>query len=244
MARLQGISGGMSGKTGSFVFRQSGGQTIVSQYQPIVKNPNTEAQNGTRLKFKLMSQLGAVLAPAFGSFIIKTKAEGAKGTQRNAFFQANYPNVSLDSSQDPTQATIDMAGLKLTSGTRALGEMTITPFGDITVNVYDSAITHVRIVDVRYQTGVAGNQPYILNISDVEVSNNAATYTTTTNGASTILAYGIIPTSTDATTTLNNLIASTSSNSFEASVNLSTALTSGNYIMTDTIGMNYTFDLS
>ena len=61
--KLNGFVGKGTGKLGSSVFAVSGGEQIVRQYNPNVSNPNTDAQVAQRAKFKLMSQLAAVLAP-------------------------------------------------------------------------------------------------------------------------------------------------------------------------------------
>ena len=93
MARIQGIAGGMSGKMGNAVFRQHNGETIVSQYQPVVENPNTEAQQVARAKFKLITQLSSIMAPAMG--IINRPARQGHNP-RTRFVAKNYPLVVAD----------------------------------------------------------------------------------------------------------------------------------------------------
>lgn len=64
--KLNGFIGKGTGKLGSSVFAISGGEQVVREYNPVVSNPNTEAQIAQRAKLKLMSQLAAALAPALG----------------------------------------------------------------------------------------------------------------------------------------------------------------------------------
>lgn len=64
--KLQGVFGKGSGKVGASVWAVSGGEQIVREYNKEVSNPNTDAQVAQRAKLKLMSQLGAALAPALG----------------------------------------------------------------------------------------------------------------------------------------------------------------------------------
>lgn len=123
MARMQGFTGGLSGKMGSAVFRQNHGQTIVSQYQPKVANPNTIGQVDQRAKFKLVAQLGAILA----DYIAIPRVGNMSG--RNSFARINndVARIKIDSNLQPVAAEINMANIKLTEGS--------SPF-NITSNIY------------------------------------------------------------------------------------------------------------
>ena len=89
MAKLRGFSGGLSGKHGNTVFRQRYGETIASQYQPIVSNPNTARQSQMRARFKLLSQISSTLKPA-----LAMPREGRKNS-RNLFTHVNFPLTSI-----------------------------------------------------------------------------------------------------------------------------------------------------
>lgn len=52
------------GRVGGSVFQIRGGETIEKAYNPNVRNPSSEGQVAQRAKFKLATQLAAVLAPA------------------------------------------------------------------------------------------------------------------------------------------------------------------------------------
>lgn len=241
MARLQGISGGMSGKTGSFVFRQNGGQTIVSQYQPIVKNPNSEGQQAQRAKFKLMSQLAAIMSPSFGSFIIKTKAEKGTPTQRNAFVQLNMPLVEVSSDNQQVTAHIAIEDIKLTSSFVELGTTltVVLDEGDVSASVLDVP-TNVEFVQFCLVKSEAGQAPRLLGIQRAKRTSETQTTFTTAfeqvgDGDYAVLAFGLIPSDSSVTSKLNNIFTPTTSQSV-AAVTLNTLVTSGSLSVTKTLG--------
>lgn len=131
MAKLQGIVGGLSGKMGNAVFRQRYGQTVASQYQPIVANPNTKAQSDNRTAFKLISQLAAVLAPAIA--ITRTGAVSS----RNGFTSVNYPLIEVGPVDGANVATIDIKSLQLTKSAREIR----TPLDSVIFRVNDRTVT-------------------------------------------------------------------------------------------------------
>lgn len=98
------------GKKGDAVFRIRYGETIESQYQPIVANPSTDLQVQSRAKLKLASQLSAVLAP-----VIAIKRIGSK-SPRNLFVKANYPLLSYTGSA----AEANLNGIQLTKSAVAM----------------------------------------------------------------------------------------------------------------------------
>lgn len=107
MAKMQGITGKLSGRMGSAVFRVRRGTQVVAQYNPVVDNPNTRSQQEGRGKFKLTSQLGAVFAPVLGM-----QRSGAV-TARNKFTQLNYGLIDIANDM----AQIALADIKLTDST-------------------------------------------------------------------------------------------------------------------------------
>lgn len=117
--KLNGILGKASGKLGSAVFATQGGQQVVRQYQPNVKNPNTEAQTMQRARFKLMTQLSSSYAN-----VIAIPRSGAQ-TSRNLFVKKNMPLVigTVDGAQ------VVYENLQLTNGTRALPGIHVTREG-------------------------------------------------------------------------------------------------------------------
>lgn len=122
--KLAGIVGTGSGKLGSSVFATVSGQQIVRQYQPVVSNPATEAQTAQRAKMKLMSQLGAAMAP-----VIVMKKDGLVSA-RNKYIKRNIQYVSVSQGI----ASVDVPDLQLTDGVGNVGEVT-SIFAANSVNV-------------------------------------------------------------------------------------------------------------
>lgn len=116
MAKVYGINGVATGKLGNQVFAIRNGEQIARQYQPVVSNPNTEAQVGVRARLKLMSQLSASVA----SFIAIPR-DGAK-SPRNQFTSINFGSTSYS---DDT-ASINLNEVQLTKSSIGLGAMTVT----------------------------------------------------------------------------------------------------------------------
>lgn len=245
MARLQGISGGLSGKTGSYTFRQSRGETIVSQYQPIVKNPNTEGQQNQRARFKLMSQLAAIMAPGFGTMSVTKRPGKQRPTQRNAFMAINMPAVIADGEI----AKIQMEAVKLTTSNAPLGTIKqpnpATP--NIVISNVPSNVSSIRIVEVVYEeynsvdtsTGsfIIKTRPEVKRIVDVPVQNNSAEFITVNDA--TILAYGLIPSESLKGVDFDN-IHTPNDQAFIAAVALDQMVSQGLIAETMTLGINVT----
>lgn len=243
MARLQGISGGLSGKTGSYTFRQSRGQTIVSQYQPIVKNPNTQGQQSQRAKFKLMSQLAAIMAPGFGTMGVTKRPGKQAPTQRNAFVQLNMPLVEVTSDNQDVVAKIPMEQLKLTTSFRNLPTLDVAQGDAGTIDVTLTAapsqdVTTIRVVVVGY----TGNVATIVDMRDVPTAtiSTGSVEIVTGAGKFTVLAYGLIPSeSAKASIDLDN-IHTPADEDFISAVELNTMVSNGTMIETMTVGANVT----
>lgn len=225
MAKIQGLTGKMSGKMGSVVFRVRQGEQIVTQYNPIVKNPNTEAQSTQRVAFKLMTQLAAAMASA----IINRPARQGQSA-RNRFVQQNFPLVEGDA----TNAKIAMASLQLTSSSSFLGVIS-NDRSDVSINNIPANVTKVRFVVVSYPSEGDTSKPVVREISEVDVENASASYSG--REGETILAYGLIPTSGAAKVALDN-IGIESNEPYIAQVNLERLLANGSIAVTETLGVN------
>lgn len=243
MARLQGISGGMSGRTGSFTYRQSRGETIVSQYQPIVKNPNTQGQQVQRARFKLMSQLAAIMAPGFGTMGVTKRPGKQRPTQRNAFMNINMPAAIVDGNA----AKIEMDKIKLTTSNTPLGTMTQqgTETPSVVISNINKSVKSIRFVEVVYPdyntidpaTGqyVVERRPEIKRIVDVPVANNAATFQSELDAS--VLAYGLIPSESLQGINFENVI-TPNDRDFIAAVSLNQLVSEGLMAETMTLGIN------
>lgn len=252
MARLQGISGGLSGKTGSYTFRQSRGQTIVSQYQPIVKNPNTQGQQSQRAKFKLMSQLAAIMAPAFGTMGVTKRPGKQAPTQRNAFVQLNMPLVEVDSSADnEVVAKIPMEQLQLTSSFREeLGSITCSKVdNDLLVEIpikAGSKVKNGKIALVGFGTMGVTKRASLISMADVPVREAAGgatieyIFTGIEPGDYTVLAFGLIPSESSSIKLDLDNIHTPDDEDFISAVQLNTLVANGAIIETATVGTNFT----
>lgn len=251
MARLVGIAGGLSGKVGSMVFRQRQGETIATQYQPVVTNPNTDAQQDSRVAFKLMSQLTSIMAPAMGSFIIKVRKEGkGKPSQRNAFFTTNYGLVTTEDTENGKRATIPMEQLQLTSSFISAGTMEITQDGNqITVRGTASPGKKQKIALVGFGSLASADRPAkIIDIAEVSVNDdgvwryNIELENVRAKGVTnqiTVLSYGLIPLSQRMKTKMEN-INTPYDEPFISAVELQKAVVDGEMSVTETIGANFT----
>lgn len=97
-----------SGKLGSTIVASIAGTTIARQYNPNVANPNTAAQQNTRARFKLLSQLSSVL-----SANLAIRKEGLTSA-RNIFTSINFDNTSFNGSE----ALVDLNQIQITKSTR------------------------------------------------------------------------------------------------------------------------------
>ena len=243
MARLEGITGGLSGKMGSAVFRQSGGKTIASQYQPVVKNPNTAKQQDTRAAFKLMSQLAAVMKDGFGTMGVNERPARGRMTQRNAFFKLNYDLVEVTADNQQVTAKIKMEKIKLTSSFRSMPQLDVTQASTESFSValqssLTADVTTVRFVVVGYVDNVAT----IAEIRDVPAANLDGESINFGLGAGkfTVLAYGLIPSAAvKASIDLDN-IHTPSDENFISAVELNAMVANGLMIETMTVGANVT----
>ena len=103
-----------SGRLGSVVYAQVAGECVTREYRNSITNPNTEGQQTQRSKFKLMSQLGAAMAP-----YIAIRKEGLKSA-RNIFTSLNMPNATMS---DGT-ASINLNRVQLTKSGIAMADFT------------------------------------------------------------------------------------------------------------------------
>lgn len=255
MARLEGITGGLSGKMGSAVFRQSGGKTIASQYQPIVKNPNTEGQQNTRAAFKLMSQLAAVMKDGFGTMGINERPARGRMSQRNAFFKLNYPLVQVTEGTDGVTAKIPMEELQLTSSFRQLPEFTTaqtvaSPAAThVVIENIPSEVSTIRVVTVGYRSDSTGaKQAFIEQITDFPVSVRDRTIddditnapSKTPGEQQTLLAFGLIPSATASKKIDLDNIHTPADENFISAVKLDQMVSDGLMTETKTVGINLT----
>ena len=125
-----------TGRVGGSVFRIRYGETIESQYQPVVRNPNTAKQVETRAKLKLGSQLAAVMAP-----VVAMTRVGAVSS-RNLFIKANYGALNyVDGTAD-----IELAKVKLTKSVVGVPELRATRQGTTVTISFTQSVAVSRVV--------------------------------------------------------------------------------------------------
>lgn len=201
MKQISPLSKG-SGKLGSTVFAVNSGVQIAREYQPKVSNPNTEAQQDTRARFKLISQLSAVMSP-----VIAIKKDGLK-TARNQFQSLNFDIVTYENEN----ASINLNLVQLTKSNRSFVGFSAnrTNGSAISVELLASmAATADRVVYIAYEKQVDGT----LSLIGSKVSSRAgddgkfADTLPYSNKSVVLYAYAIKDTDESVTTKFGNLIA-------------------------------------
>ena len=247
MAIMQGITGKVSGKMGSAVFRVRNGAQVVTQYNPIVKNPDTAGQQEARAKFKLLSQLGAIMESGFGTMAVTKRAGKSAPSQRNAFMQLNYPLVAVDMSSDvPERAKIEMDKIQLTSSARPLGSISVGS-DEVFVQNIPSEVSAVRFVTVTYRNVQVVDQttgsfiikvrPEVKKVQDIPVSSGTANIDRPSDG-DTVLAYGLIPSATGVSKIDFDNIHTPEDENFVSAIELDAMVRAGEMVETMTIGVN------
>lgn len=161
MAKVYGLTGKANGKYGNAVFRIRYGQQIMSQYNPVVANPRTQAQVDVRSKLKLVSQLSAVLAQ-----VIAMPRIGAI-TARNRFTKVNYPAAGVSQGL----ARIDLPVVQLTDSARRMPAFTVTRDSG---NSIDTSLLQAEAFSRVVYVVVAKDSKGLLRVFDSAVVNNSA----------------------------------------------------------------------
>lgn len=201
MKQISPLSKG-SGKLGATVFAVNSGVQIAREYQPKVANPNTEAQQDTRARFKLMSQLSAVMAP-----VIAIKKDGLK-TARNQFQSINFDIVEYENEN----ASINLNLVQLTKSNRSFAGFSAnrTNGSGISVELLASmAATADRVVYIAYEKQVDGTLSLIGSkvCSVAGADGKFADTLPYSNKAVVLYAYAIKDTDESVTAKFGNLIA-------------------------------------
>lgn len=135
--KLYGIAGKGTGRVGSMVYAVRRGEQIVRQYNPIVTNPNTAAQVGQRAKFKLLSQLSAIVSDGI---LFSNPKVGE--SMRNAFMRDNMGAVTL--SVGGNIALLNVSDVALTDGHTTAPAATFNrTTGEVTVDLSDAAMSDI-----------------------------------------------------------------------------------------------------
>lgn len=193
-----GFVGKGTGKLGASVFAISGGEQIVRQYNPVVSNPNTEAQIAQRAKLKLMSQLGAVLAPAMG--FVKMGLVSA----RNQFVSKNIGLCTFENNL----ASCKVADLQLTPSNVAIPQVSASSDNDVlSVKLGAAASADIKRVAYFVYEQTDDNQLVYRASKIVAEAGEGRDFPTTfpiESGSLVIYAYGIKDNNANATMRYEN----------------------------------------
>lgn len=189
------------GKLGGVVYQQYEGMQISREYQPNVKNPQSEKQTTNRAKFKLSSQIVAefyyVFKQRLGKLSIYDRTK--RGASVNAIFNSvmtvdpTTPDVLVDSviaainakSMQDFEAPVISASAGTASVTAASGDIVFA-----TVVGYDENGNFQSKSDETYTSdGTAKNFPAVSTESNVIMA--VALRATTEAGRATIENLGI-----------------------------------------------------
>lgn len=246
MAKIQGLVGGLSGKMGNAVFRQRKGETIVAQYQPVVSNPNTDAQQNARAAFKLITQLAAIMAPAYGTLGVITRPARQGRNPRNAFVAKNYGLIEVDPSPEAAErVTIPMEELQLTESFRPAPNLSNESIsGALHVNAFNLPrdAASVRFVVVEYVKVKDGTQAAIRSIHDIPVNREQALLEVTASSGEklTVLAYALSPSAETREKVDFENIHTPDDDDFISAVELAKMVSEGDMTVTMTSGVNVT----
>ena len=148
--KINSILGKMTGKVGNIVVASVGGEVIGREYNPNVSNPNTSAQQNTRSKFKLASQLSATMAP-----VIAIKKEG-NVSARNQFVKVNFDSIRYSMGV----ADINLNVVQLTKSQRSFAGFSADRSSGTAIAVQlnaNSANNLSRVVYIAYGKQSDGN---------------------------------------------------------------------------------------
>lgn len=194
--------GKLTGKIGNIVVSSVAGDVIGREYNPNVTNPNTQAQQTTRAKFKLGSQLAMSMAP-----VIAIKREG-RVTARNQFIKVNFDSIRYATGV----ADINLNVVQLTKSNIAFAGFNAdrTSGTAIAVELNDSAAAALsRVVYIAYKKAADGS----LLLLDSKTCNTAgadgkfADSLAYSADAVVLYAYGIKDMNSGITTKFGNMSA-------------------------------------
>lgn len=193
-----------SGKLGSTVVASVAGFTIARQYNPNVTNPNTDAQQDTRARFKLLSQLSAVMAP---NLAIRKKG---LTSARNTFTKVNFPLTSFNGAE----AMVDMNRLQITDSSKSMTDFSVDRSSGTKMDVQliaDASANYDRVVYCAYEKTEMGE---IIALDSIVVSEAGedglfAGELAYTANAVVVYSYGIKDIQAGITTKFGNLQAPT-----------------------------------
>lgn len=195
--------GKIRGKLGGTVYAVAGGENIVREKATSVTNPNTDAQVETRAKFKLMSQLAAVVRP-----VLAIKKNGLKSAG-NQFVSMNYDLASYASDA----ASVNLNAIQLTKGILALPAFTANRASGTKIAVSlneDASETYDKVIYSALIKNTDGDLSLLdSKVAEAGSNNDFAAELLYTADAVVIYAYGMRENTENANTKFGSMIAPT-----------------------------------
>lgn len=207
MAKINPITGKMSGKVGGLVYAVNHGIATVREKNAFPYNPKSEKQVEVRAKLKLLSQISAAMDP-----VVAFRRQGAV-SPRNLFVRANYPVVADATVVDGNMTVVTgLENLDLTGGVAMLPELaSITTAGDVaSVALAGAAAADIDAVTYGMFGVKEAGVVTLIEAKTVEVAGDGRTFPTTINvpsaliGKVVVYAYGSKMLSERARTTYEN----------------------------------------
>lgn len=181
MAKIYGINGRITGKVGNTVFAVDGGIQVARQYNPIVANPRTPAQQVQRLKVNFAGQLSGGIVPA----AIEALRGNARARRSALLSNLVKDAVKTVTVQGRTQIRLDAEKLVLSAGnvdmpavdfSTSVSADDVSVTGTLTINPLTEGGTlpkgvRLRVVMIAVpQTGINVPSGVMSRVTDVELS--------------------------------------------------------------------------
>lgn len=189
-----------SGKLGNAVYSEVGGVCVARAYRSSISNPSTPAQVAQRAKMKLITQVGATMAP-----IIAIPKSGMVSA-RNKFTSKNF---GLTSYTDGV-AEINLNGVQITDGHSSLPALTVANESGTGLSVQLSAGADAAISRVVYCVYAINSQGEMVLVGSTIVTEAGSNRTFATSfayqsGNYIVYAYGMRDMNSAATAKFENL---------------------------------------
>lgn len=189
-----------SGKLGNAVYSEVGGVCVARAYRASISNPSTPAQVEQRAKMKLITQVGATMAP-----IIAIPKSGLVSA-RNKFTSKNF---GLTSYSDGV-AQVNLNGIQITDGHSSLPALTVANASATGLSVQLSAGADAAISRVVYCVYAINSQGEMVLVGStvVETAGNNRQFATNfayQSGNYIVYAYGMRDMNSAATAKFDNL---------------------------------------
>lgn len=222
---LKGARGKLNGAT---IKGAAGGGTIISSIVTPT-NPKTAAQTNTRAKFKLISQLGAVMKD-----VIAIKREGAV-SGRNLFSKINSANAQYSEGV----ASIDLNKVQLTKSNISLGGFNADRSGDYLAVALDNdrAAQLDSVVYIQFEKQDDGSLQLIDSVAVTEAGEggNFPAQLMKSVGSIVVYAYGAKAENQAASEKFGNIEAPTAER--VAQLIVSGSISAGDLSLTKTAGL-------